>query len=111
MLVNAVMVDECCFRHKKEVEWPLIQKKYVSLQSKINNNCIMSIQLAFVLFILVALVGWGLAEWKGKFAFTHSEAEKKEVSEIEEKKKAEGYKEMNLHDLIQHNSTKGYKAV
>ena len=39
----------------------------------------MSIQLAFVLFIVVALVGWGIAELKGKMTFTHSEAEKKEA--------------------------------
>ena len=71
----------------------------------------MSIQLAFVLFIVVALVGWGIAELKGKMTFTHSEAEKKEAEEIEEQKRATGFHEMNLHDLLKNNSTNRIDAV
>nr|MBP7472537.1 hypothetical protein [Prevotella sp.] len=70
----------------------------------------MSIQLAFVLFIVIALVGWGIAELKGKMTFTHSDIEKEEAEEIEANRKALG-DEMNLKDLLKHNSTKGYNAV
>ncbi|MDD5862495.1 MAG: hypothetical protein PUF37_10140 [Prevotellaceae bacterium] len=71
----------------------------------------MTIQLAFLLFVAVALVGWAIAELKGKMSFTHSEIEKEEAEEIEAHQRANGFKEMNLHDLIKNNSTKGYKAV
>ncbi len=71
----------------------------------------MSIQLAFVLFVVIALVGWGICELKGKMTFTHSEIEKKEAEEIAEQQKADGYHEKNLHDLLKNNSTKGYNAV
>lgn len=69
----------------------------------------MSIQIAFILFIVIALVGWGIAELKGKMTFTHSEIEKEEAEEIEAHRKATG--EMNLDDLLKNNSTKGYDAV
>lgn len=71
----------------------------------------MTIQLAFLLFVAVALVGWGIAELKGKSIFTHSAIEKEEAEEMEEAHRANNFKEMNLHDLIKNNSTKGYKAV
>ncbi|MCH3994770.1 MAG: hypothetical protein LKG14_05050 [Prevotella sp.] len=72
----------------------------------------MSIQLAFILFVVVALVGWGVCELKSRSTFTHSEAEKKELEEMELADKAKGgYHEMNLHELIQNNSSKGYDAV
>ncbi len=71
----------------------------------------MNIQLAFVLFIVVALVGWGIAELKGRMTFVHSEEEKKEAEEIEEHNRANGFREMDLKDLLEHNSTKGYDAI
>ncbi|MCH4182247.1 MAG: hypothetical protein LKF48_03645 [Prevotella sp.] len=72
----------------------------------------MSIQLAFLLFIVVALIGWGVCELKSKSTFTHSEAEKKEVEEMDAADKANGgYHEMDIHELISHNSAKGYDAV
>lgn len=71
----------------------------------------MTIQLAFVLFIGIALVGWAIAELKGKMTFTHSEIEKEEAAEIEAQKKAENFHEKNLKDLLKNNSTKGYNAV
>lgn len=72
----------------------------------------MSIQLAFLLFIVVALIGWRVCELKSKSTFTHSEAEKKEVEEMDAADKANGgYHEMDIHELISRNSTKGYDAV
>lgn len=71
----------------------------------------MSVQLVFVLFVVIALVGWGICELKGKMTFTHSEIEKEEAEEIEEHLKADGFHEKNLDDLLKNNSTKGYNAV
>lgn len=71
----------------------------------------MTIQLAFVLFVVVALVGWGIAELKGKMTFTHSEEEMKEAAEIEAQRKAENFHEKDLNDLLKNNSTKGFNAV
>ena len=72
----------------------------------------MSIQLAFLLFVVVALIGWGVCELKSKSTFTHSEAEKKEIEEMAAADKANGgYHEMDIHELIRRNSTKGYSAV
>jgi len=72
----------------------------------------MSPQIVFILFIVVALAGWGIAELKSKTCtFSHSEEEKKEANEIDAVRNSDDYKEMDLHDLLKHNSTKGYNAV
>ncbi len=60
--------------------------------------------------IVVALVGWAIAEFKYKtFTFTRSEKDIEE--ELEEQKRAEGFKEMNIRDIMRKNSTNGYNAV
>lgn len=65
--------------------------------------------LVFLGFIVVALVGWGLCELKGKdCVYEPTEVEKKQESEFDE---AEGYREKSLHDILKDNSTKGYSAV
>ena len=62
--------------------------------------------------IVVALVGWAIAEFKYKaFTFTRSEKDIKEEEELEEQKRAEGFKEMNIRDIMRKNSTNGYNAV
>lgn len=72
----------------------------------------MTIQLAFILFVVVALAGWGIAELKNKTVkFEHSEIEKEEAAEIDAVRESDDYKEPDLHDLLKHNSTKGYNAV
>ena len=72
----------------------------------------MSIQLAFLLFVVVALIGWGVCELKSKSTFTHSDAEKKELEEMQNADNANGgYHEMNLRELVRNNSSKGYDAV
>ena len=40
-----------------------------------------------------------------------SEAEKEEAELLYEEQKEHGFREQNLKDLLEHNSTKGYDAV
>ena len=62
--------------------------------------------------IVVAIVGWAIAEFKYKiFTFTRSEKDIEEEEELEEQKRAEGFKEMNIRDIMRKNSTNGYNAV
>ena len=62
--------------------------------------------------IVVALGGWALAAFKYKtFTFTRSETDIEEEEELEEQKRAEGFKEMNIRDIMRKNSTNGYNAV
>ena len=62
--------------------------------------------------IVVALVCWAIAEFKYKaFTFTRSEKDIEEEEELEEQKRAEGFKEMNIRDIMRKNSTNGYNAV
>ena len=62
--------------------------------------------------IVVALVGWAIAEFKYKaFTFTRPEKDIEEEEELEEQKRAEGFKEMNIRDIMRKNSTNGYNAV
>ncbi|MBQ7150091.1 MAG: hypothetical protein IJS06_03925 [Prevotella sp.] len=66
----------------------------------------------FVALAVIALIGWGVAELKYKsIHFTHSEAEKEEAELLEKEKAENNFHEMNLKDLLEHNSTKGYKSV
>ena len=66
----------------------------------------------FIALIVIALIGWGIAELKAKtIHFEHSEAEKEEAKLLYEEQKEHGFREQNLKDLLEHNSTKGYDAV
>ena len=65
-----------------------------------------------VAFLVIALVGWGIAELKSKtITFTHSEAEAEGEEEMLEAFEAHGGKEMGLKDILKSNSTKGFKAI
>ena len=66
----------------------------------------------FIALIVIALIGWGIAELKAKtIHFEHSEAEKEEAELLYEEQKEHAFREQNLKDLLEHNSTKGYDAV
>ncbi|MCW4111086.1 hypothetical protein [Segatella copri] len=72
----------------------------------------MNALIGFVALIAVGLVGWAIAEFKYKvFTFTRSEKDIEEEKELEEQKRAEGFKEMNIRDIMRKNSTNGYNAV
>ena len=71
----------------------------------------MNALVGLIALIVVALVGWAIAEFKYKtFTFTRSEKDIEEEEELEEQKRAEGFK-MNIRDIMRKNSTNGYNAV
>jgi ABC-type siderophore export system fused ATPase/permease subunit len=72
----------------------------------------MNALIGFIALIVVAVIGWAIAEFKYKtFTFTRSAKDIEEEEELEEQKRAEGFKEMNIHDIMRKNSTNGYNAV
>ena len=72
----------------------------------------MNALVGFIALIVVALVGWAIAEMKYKtFTFTRSEKDVEEEKELEEMHRADGFKEMNIRDIMRKNSTNGYNAV
>ena len=72
----------------------------------------MNALFGFVALIVVAIIGWAIAEFKYKtFAFTRSEKDIEEEEELEEQRRADGFKEMNIRDIMRKNSTNGYNAV
>ncbi len=72
----------------------------------------MNALFGFIALIVVAVIGWAIAEFKYKaFTFTRSEKDVEEEEELEEIHRAEGFKEMNIRDIMRKNSTNGYNAV
>lgn len=72
----------------------------------------MNALIGLIALVVVALVGWDIAEFKYKaFTFTRSEKDIEEEKELEELKRADGFKEMNIRDIMRKNSTNGYNAV
>lgn len=72
----------------------------------------MNAWIGLIALVVVALVGWAIAEFKYKaFTFTRSEKDIEEEKELEELKRADGFKEMNIRDIMRKNSTNGYNAV
>ena len=68
--------------------------------------------LGLIALIVVALVGWAIAEFKYKAStFTRSAKDIEEEEELEEQRRADGFKEMNIRDIMRKNSTNGYNAV
>ena len=72
----------------------------------------MNALIGLLALVVVARVGWAIAEFKYKaFTFTRSEKDIEEEKELEEMKRADGFKEMNIRDIMRKNSTNGYNAV
>ena len=72
----------------------------------------MNALIGLIALVVVALIGWAIAEFKYKaFSFTRSEKDIEEEKELEELKRADGFKEMNIRDIMRKNSTNGYNAV
>lgn len=72
----------------------------------------MNALIGLIALVVVALVGWAIAEFKYKaFTFTRSEKDIEEEKELEEMKRADDFKEMNIRDIMRKNSTNGYNAV
>ena len=72
----------------------------------------MNALIGLIALVVVALIGWAIAEFKFKaFSFTRSEKDIEEEKELEELKRTDGFKEMNIRDIMRKNSTNGYNAV
>ncbi len=72
----------------------------------------MNALIGFIALIVVAVIGWAIAEFKYKaFTFTRSAKDVEEEEELEELHRADGFKEMNIRDIMRKNSTNGYNAV
>ena len=68
--------------------------------------------IGLVALLVIALIAWAIAELKNRsITFTHSEAEAEGEEEMREAYEANDNKELNLKDLLAHNSTKGYKSI
>lgn len=68
--------------------------------------------IGLIVLLVVAVFGWIVAEVKNKcVSFQHSEEEAEGEEEMREAYEAHGGRELNLKDLLNHNSTKGYKSV
>ncbi len=72
----------------------------------------MNALIGFIALVVVALAGWAIAEFKYKaFTFTRSAKDVEEEELLESEHRAEGFKEMNIRDIMRKNSTNGYNAV
>ncbi len=72
----------------------------------------MNALIGFIALVVVALVGWAIAELKYKaFTFTRSAKDIEEEELLESEHRAEGFKEMTIRDIMRKNSTNGYNAV
>uniref|UniRef100_A0AB33IYW6 Uncharacterized protein n=1 Tax=Prevotella sp. GTC17254 TaxID=3236794 RepID=A0AB33IYW6_9BACT len=90
----------------------LLSANSITFAFRIKYIIYMSALIAFILFVAVALLGWGLAELKNKSCtYTHSEEEREEAEVLHKILEDRNFRELNLKDLLAHNSTKGFSAV
>ncbi|MGP1549685.1 MAG: hypothetical protein ACTTI4_03140 [Prevotella fusca] len=68
--------------------------------------------IGLIALLVIALIGWVIAELKDKcVTFVHSEEEAEGEEEMREAYEGHGGKELNLNDLLAHNSTNGYESI
>ncbi len=65
--------------------------------------------IGFVALLVLAVVGWAVAELKGRTDEYQNNAE--EAEELAAFVKADGYHEKTIYDSQKKNSIKGYQAV
>ena len=72
----------------------------------------MNILIAIVAFVIVALVGWFIAEAKGKFVnYVNNEQEQAVLDQNRRSLEQNGFNELNIKDVIRTIATTGYSAV
>jgi len=72
----------------------------------------MNILIAIVAFVIVALVGWFIAEAKGKyFTYNNNDQEDAVLQQNRCNLEQNGYTELNIKDVIRTIATTGYSAV
>ena len=68
--------------------------------------------IAIVAFIAVALVGWFIAEMKGKYVtYNNNEQEDAVLEQNRCQLEQNGYNELNIKDVMRTIATTGYSAV
>jgi chorismate mutase len=68
--------------------------------------------IGFAALIIVALVGWAIAEGKNKTLTYDNNAEEEAVLENNRRQlEANGFSELNIKDVIRTIATTGYSAV
>jgi chorismate mutase len=68
--------------------------------------------IAIAAFIIVALVGWFIAEAKGKFVnYENNEQEKAVLDQNRRSLAQNGFSELSIKDVIRTIATTGYSAV
>lgn len=68
--------------------------------------------IVFAVIVAVALIGWAIAEIKGKVcAYNNDEAELEAQQRVLDGQKDSGYTEMGISDVVKNISTKGFDAV
>ena len=68
--------------------------------------------IAIAAFIIVALVGWFIAEAKGKFVnYENNEQEQAVLDQNRRSLAQNGFSELNIKDVIRTIATTGYSAV
>ena len=72
----------------------------------------MNILIAIVAFVIVALVGWFIAEAKGKYVtYNNNDQEDAVLQQNRCNLEQNGYTELNIKDVIRTLATTGYSAV
>jgi hypothetical protein len=68
--------------------------------------------IGLVAFAIVALIGWGIAELKGKAChYEKDELEKAVDAQLAQQLHENGFNEMGIKDVIKNISTKGFKTT
>jgi len=68
--------------------------------------------IAIAAFVVVALVGWCIAEAKGKYVtYSNNEQEQAVLDQNRRQLEQNGYDELNIKDVIRTIATTGYSAV
>ena len=67
--------------------------------------------IGLVIFVAVALVGWGIAELKAKGCNYEQNDEERDVdAHLAQQLHEKGFSEMGISDVIRNISTKGFKT-
>jgi len=68
--------------------------------------------IAIAVFVALALVGWCVAEAKGKFvSYQNNEQEDNVLRQNRQQLEKNGYQELSIKDVIRTIATTGYSAV
>jgi chorismate mutase len=68
--------------------------------------------IAIAVFVALALVGWCVAEAKGKFVnYQNNEQEDNVLRQNRQQLEKNGYQELSIKDVIRTIATTGYSAV